>query len=170
MSSNGFRAKMLMFTALPIAWALLASRSWAADLVTSQSETEGKITVTVEVAAELKAAKRLGKAKSRKDGAARWWRRGFDYRSVRAWRRGWGWKRWPAPLLQLSNYPLLTVEIDPAEPKNFVVTINETKYEVGARLFRVVPGLVKILVSRPGKDPCRAELHISEDETMQCRF
>jgi len=64
----------------------------------------------------------------------------------------------PDLLPQISDYPTMTVNIDPADPANFVVTINGTPYPPGARLFRIVPGSLSIVVTRRGKEPCKATL------------
>jgi hypothetical protein len=67
----------------------------------------------------------------------------------------------PGLLPQVSDYPTMTVSIDPADPADFVVTINNTRYPSGARAFRVVPGTASIVVTRRGKEPCKATLEVT---------
>jgi hypothetical protein len=67
----------------------------------------------------------------------------------------------PSLLPQVSDYPTVTVNVDPADPADFVVAINETRYRSGARAFRVVPGPASIVVTRRGKEPCKATLEVT---------
>jgi hypothetical protein len=72
----------------------------------------------------------------------------------------------------LSSLPTLVVHVEPAEPANFVVSINGTSYDAGARMFRVVEGAATIVVARPGKDPCKATLKITESgpNAIECQM
>jgi hypothetical protein len=78
----------------------------------------------------------------------------------------------PALLPQVSDYPTMTVNIDPADPADFVVTINNTRYQSGARAFRVVPGTTSIIVTRRGKEPCKATLEVTAagPNVIACRL
>jgi hypothetical protein len=67
----------------------------------------------------------------------------------------------PGPLPQVSDYPIMTVNVDPADPADFVVAINEMRYHAGARMFRVVPGHTSIIVTRRGREPCKATLEVT---------
>jgi hypothetical protein len=69
----------------------------------------------------------------------------------------------PALLPQVSDYPTVTVTVDPADPADFVVAINETRYRSGARAFRVVPGPASIMVTRRGKEPCKTTLEVTAE-------
>lgn len=55
-----------------------------------------------------------------------------------------------------TEFPLLTVEVKPSPPDDFVVSINGTPYRTGAKMFRVKIGKCSIIVTRPGKTPCEA--------------
>lgn len=66
----------------------------------------------------------------------------------------------PTPLLQPSDFPTVTVTIEPADPRDFVVTINGKPYQAGARMFRVLNGPTTITVTRRGKEPCKATLEV----------
>jgi len=46
----------------------------------------------------------------------------------------------PSLLAQVSDYPTVTTNVDPAGPDDFVVAINEARNRARARAFRVVPG------------------------------
>ncbi len=78
----------------------------------------------------------------------------------------------PGLLPQVSDYPTMTVNIYPADPADFVVTINDTRYPSGARAFRVVPGTASIVVTRRGKEPCKATLEVtaSGPNVIACRL
>jgi hypothetical protein len=69
----------------------------------------------------------------------------------------------PAVLPQVSDYPTMTVNVDPADPADFVVAINDTRYRSGARAFRVAPGPTSVIVTRHGKEPCKATLEVTAD-------
>jgi hypothetical protein len=55
----------------------------------------------------------------------------------------------------------LTVSVDPTQPPDFVVYINDTPYQAGACVFRVVAGPLKVAVIRPGKPPCSQQLTVT---------
>jgi hypothetical protein len=84
---------------------------------------------------------------------------------------GADWKV-PAPLPQASDSPIVTVDVDPPDPNDFVVTINGTAYQAGARLFRLVAGLATITVSRRGNKSCEAKLDVTATgpNAVACRF
>ena len=78
----------------------------------------------------------------------------------------------PSLLAQASDYPTVTINVDPADPDDFVVAINETGYRAGARAFRVVPGPASVIVTRRGKEPCKATLEVTVDgpNVIACRL
>jgi hypothetical protein len=78
----------------------------------------------------------------------------------------------PAPLLHPSDFPTMTVDIDPADPRDFVVTINGKPYQAGARIFRVLAGTTTITVTRRGKEPCKATLEVTTGgpNAVACRL
>ena len=78
----------------------------------------------------------------------------------------------PSLLPQVSDYPTVTVDVDPADPADFVVAINDTRYRSGARAFRVVPGSASVIVTRRGKEPCKATLEVTADgpNVVACRL
>src|SRR5262245_61039065 len=53
-----------------------------------------------------------------------------------------------SPLLTPADFPILTVDVDPDDPPDFVVAINGNSYQAGSRSFRVVVGTVTITVVR----------------------
>ena len=71
----------------------------------------------------------------------------------------------PAPLLHPSDFPTMTVDIDPADPRDFVVTINGKPYQAGA-------GTTTITVTRRGKEPCKATLEVTTGgpNAVACRL
>jgi hypothetical protein len=73
-----------------------------------------------------------------------------------------GGGRYSSPLDKPSYFPILTVNVDPAEPADFVVKINKTHYQPGEREFHVVLGRTSIIVTRRGKQPCEAVLEVSD--------
>jgi hypothetical protein len=77
-----------------------------------------------------------------------------------------------SPLDKPSDFPIMTVNIDPAEPADFVVMINKTRYKSGLREFHVVPGRTSIIVTRRGKQPCEAVLEVSDPgpNTIACQL
>jgi hypothetical protein len=76
------------------------------------------------------------------------------------------------PLEKITDYPIMTISVDPAEPADFVVMINKTSYKAGMRQFRVVTGSTSIIVTRRGKEPCKATLEVTETgpNTIACRL
>jgi hypothetical protein len=74
--------------------------------------------------------------------------------------------------LGVYDYPIMTVNVEPAKPDDFVVTINNTHYKPGEHEFRVVPGRASIIVTGRGKEPCEATLVVTEDRpnTVACRL
>jgi hypothetical protein len=78
----------------------------------------------------------------------------------------------PSLLAQASDYPTVTINVDPADPDDFVVAINETRHRAGARAFRVVPGPASVIVTRRGKEPCKASLEVTVDgpNVIACRL
>jgi len=119
----------------------------AAQAAPKEAGTE-KIVVTIEVTDKLRAA-----------------------RAQQPGHFGADWKV-PAPLPQASDFPIVEVNVDPPDPKDFVVTINGTAYQAGARMFRLVAGLATIMVSRRGKTPCEAKLEVTAvgPNAVACRF
>src|SRR5262245_9633550 len=80
--------------------------------------------------------------------------------------------RVPAPLSQPADYPSLRVNIEPADAKDFAVTINGTRYQAGARAFRVLLGTATIVVTRGDKESCKAKLEVSASgpNAIACRL
>jgi len=66
-----------------------------------------------------------------------------------------------SPLESLADYPVMTVNIVPAQPADFVLTINKTRYQAGEWKFRVVPGATSIIVTRLGREPCERSLEVT---------
>jgi hypothetical protein len=77
-----------------------------------------------------------------------------------------------APLPQPQDFPMVVIEVDPADPKDYVATINGTAYQAGARKFRLSEGKATISVSRRGKDACLATLDVTAagPNLVPCRF
>ena len=77
-----------------------------------------------------------------------------------------------APLPQPQDFPMVVIEVDPADPKDYVATINGTAYQAGARRFRLSEGKATISVSRRGKDACLATLDVTAvgPNLVACRF
>ena len=71
------------------------------------------------------------------------------------------WMPMPGPLLTPADFPILTVNVDPNEPPDFVVAINGNSYQAGSRSFRVDVGEVTIIVVRQGKSPCQQKLNVT---------
>jgi hypothetical protein len=67
-----------------------------------------------------------------------------------------------SPLLTPADFPILEVNVEPNEPKDFVVVINRTRYQAGAQLFRVLVGTVTIFVARRGKPLCQHTIEVTE--------
>ena len=65
------------------------------------------------------------------------------------------------PLVTPADFPILTVNVDPNEPPDFVVAINGNSYQAGSRSFRVDVGEVTIIVVRQGKSPCQQKLNVT---------
>ena len=65
------------------------------------------------------------------------------------------------PLRTPTDFPILTVNVDPNEPPDFVVAINGESFQAGSRLFRVDVGRATIIVVRQGKSPCQQKLNVT---------
>ena len=78
----------------------------------------------------------------------------------------------PGPLLTPADFPILTVNVDPNEPPDFVVAINGNSYQAGSRSFRVDVGEVTIIVVRQGKSPCQQKLNVTQTgpNSVSCKF
>ena len=84
-----------------------------------------------------------------------------------------GGETWmPSPLLTPADFPILTVNVDPNEPPDFVVAINGNSYQSGSRSFRVDVGEVTIIVVRQGKSPCQQKLNVTQTgpNSVSCKF
>ena len=84
-----------------------------------------------------------------------------------------GGETWmPSPLLTPADFPILTVNVDPNEPPDFVVAINGNSYQAGSRSFRVDIGKVTIIVVRQGKSPCQHTLDVTQTgpNSVSCKF
>ena len=57
----------------------------------------------------------------------------------------------PSLLAQVSDYPTVTTNVDPADPDDFVVAINEARNRARAQAFRVAPGPRKRRKNSTGK-------------------
>jgi len=77
-----------------------------------------------------------------------------------------------APLPHPQDFPMVVIEVEPADPKDYVATINGTAYQAGARRFRLSEGKATISVSRRGKDGCLATLDVTAagPNLIACRF
>ena len=77
-----------------------------------------------------------------------------------------------APLPHPQDFPMVVIEVEPADPKDYVATINGTAYQAGARRFRLSEGKASISVSRRGKDGCLATLDVTAagPNLIACRF
>ena len=77
-----------------------------------------------------------------------------------------------APLPQPKDFPMVVIEIEPVDPKDYVATINGTAYQAGARKFRLSEGKATISVSRRGKDACLATLDVTAagPNLIACKF
>ena len=104
----------------------LSSERGAAAQPVTDPPTGGRIVATIEVLEKVRAARQKDPGTFGND------------------------VRLPSLLPQVSDYPTMTVNIDPADPADFVVTINDTRYPSGARAFRVVPGTASMIGSRSG--------------------
>jgi hypothetical protein len=128
-------------------FAVASERGAAAQPTTNQGAGDG-IVPTVEVLEKVRAARQRDPGKFGSDAKV------------------------PSLLAQVSDYPTVTINVDPADPDDFVVAINETGYRAGARAFRVVPGPASVIVTRRGKEPCKATLDVTVDgpNVIACRL
>jgi hypothetical protein len=122
-----------------------------------------KIVVTAEVAAAIRVSGRAARERRRLGPPTRH----RHYHGGGG--SGWGWGKL---LVEISEFPILTVNVEPIEPPDFVISINGTPYQAGARMFRVQEGPATITVKRRGKDPCNATLEVSatEPNLVTCRL
>jgi hypothetical protein len=72
----------------------------------------------------------------------------------------------------LSDYPTLSVSVTPAQPLDFVVSINGTAYTAGSSLFRVRAGLAQVHVTRGTHNPCDRSfmITVAGPNVVACRF
>jgi hypothetical protein len=128
-------------------FAVASERGAAAQPTTNQGAGDG-IVPTVEVLEKVRAARQRDPGKFGSDAKV------------------------PSLLAQVSDYPTVTINVDPADPDDFVVAINETRYRAGARAFRVVPGPASVIVTRRSKEPCKATLDVTVDgpNVIACRL
>ena len=77
-----------------------------------------------------------------------------------------------SPLRTPTDFPILTVNVDPNEPPDFVVAINGESFQAGSRLFRVDVGRATIIVVRQGKSPCQQKLNVTQTgpNSVSCKF
>jgi len=61
----------------------------------------------------------------------------------------------------LSEYPTLSVNVSPAAPPDFVVSINGTAYTAGSSVFRVRAGLTQVHVTRGTHSPCDRRITVT---------
>jgi hypothetical protein len=62
---------------------------------------------------------------------------------------------------QFLEYPLLTVVVTPAEPKDFIVSVDGESYRAGARAIRVKIGEKNVVVSRANKPRCTQKIVVT---------
>ena len=148
MNSPGIERLAAIVLAVAVQICATAQQQGAAAQAAPKESAAEKIVVTVEVTDKLRAS-----------------------RAQEPGHFGADWKV-PASLPQLSDYPVVTIDVDPPDPKDFVVTINGTAYQAGARLFRLIAGLATITISRHGKQPCEAKLDVTATgpNAVACRF
>jgi len=64
-------------------------------------------------------------------------------------------------LPQLTDYPTLVVQVEPAKPEDFVVTIDQVSYPAGSTTFRVTEGSKTVRVGRANKVPCDKAIRVT---------
>jgi hypothetical protein len=73
-----------------------------------------------------------------------------------------------------ADFPILEVNVDPIEPKDFVVVINRSRYPAGAQLFRVLEGTVTIFVARRSRpsEPCQHTIEVTQSgpNIVECKW
>jgi hypothetical protein len=147
MNTTAKRIRTCLLAAALQIFAVAGERGVAAQPTTKQGAGDG-IVPTVEVLQRVRAARQKDPGKFGSDAKV------------------------PSLLAQVSDYPTVTITVDPADPNDFVVAINETRYRAGARAFRVVPGPASVIVTRRGKEPCKATLEVTVDgpNVIACRL
>jgi hypothetical protein len=61
----------------------------------------------------------------------------------------------------INVYPILTVEITPDKPADFVVAIDGGPYQAGLKVFRVLAGDRSVRVTRSNRPPCVAVVKVT---------
>jgi hypothetical protein len=152
---------LLLFGSLSVAeptWAADNDSTWAADTTAAShlpvmaSEIREKIR-----AGDLRCERARPEYQTKSAGYAEYGygKYGSEYRRDYC-------AQWYGPLQNPAQIPILTVNVDPSEPPDFVVTINTTHYQAGDRVFSVAAGLVTIIVTRTGKAPWKQTLTVTE--------
>jgi hypothetical protein len=130
--------------------------------------------VTVEVLREIRALRKEA-AKQKANGH----RRAYGYYpksyEPKSYRKSYGPKSFGSSIgdalakaaLAPSDFPSLTVNVAPPEPKNFIVAINRTPYPRGARKFWVTWDKTLITVTRAGKYLCETTLDFSVQNSAE---
>src|SRR6266508_903666 len=61
-----------------------------------------------------------------------------------------------------NEYPILTVEVRPVPPADFVVFINGSGYQAGFNVFRVTEGEKEIRIMRTNRPPCLSKITVTK--------
>src|SRR5262249_55085544 len=136
-----------------------------------------QVTVAVAADARLKQSCEQGRAVIGQGRATHARRRScarFPYHlGYRRHHHAYGWWRYGAysPFYLPVRYGSLTVKVDPAEPPDYIVTINDRSYPAGRSDFRIAEGQATVFVTRDGKE-CRRTLRVTRagPNTISCRL
>jgi len=64
-------------------------------------------------------------------------------------------------LPSLTDYPTLVIQVNPPQPDDFVVAIDQVPYPAGSTMFRVTEGSKQVQVERAHKKPCTKTIKVT---------